>query len=84
MSEQVQRERVCSTGLASRVGAFLRKRREYLGLTIDDVGRDALIHPSNVARYERGDGCTSLDRYQRMAKALGFRLFEVIRHAERE
>ena len=40
-------------------------------MTIDDVQRETGINRSNVAKYERGDGETSLARYEQLADAVG-------------
>lgn len=60
--------------VAKRAGRKLRALREGRGLSLADVEARTGMDRSNIARYERGEGATSLDRYEDLAKFYGLDL----------
>jgi DNA-binding XRE family transcriptional regulator len=54
--------------------ALLRRRREELGYTQEQVAQKAGIPQSSIARLENGGAIPRLDTVYRVARALGMRL----------
>lgn len=61
-----------------KVGALVRSRREHLGLTQEELGEAAGMHPSFIGQIERGVKRCSLQTLVRLAGALGVRLGDLI------
>ena len=68
--------------LSRRFGSVVRAKREAAGLSQEKLAEKAGIHPTYVGLLERGLRNSSLDVAERIAKALGFRLSDLIRGAE--
>jgi transcriptional regulator with XRE-family HTH domain len=49
----------------------LKKTREYLGLSQEDLADAADLHRTYVGSVERGERNISIDNIERLAKALG-------------
>ncbi|WP_083855907.1 helix-turn-helix domain-containing protein [Reyranella massiliensis] len=60
------------------VGWNLRRLRVSKLLTIEDLADAADSHPVYLARLERGEVNVSVDRLERLSKALGIRLADLV------
>ncbi|MFA6002947.1 MAG: helix-turn-helix transcriptional regulator [Elusimicrobiota bacterium] len=61
-----------------KVGVLVRARREHLGLTQEELGEAAGMHPSFIGQIERGVKRSSLQTLARLAGALGVGLGDLI------
>ncbi len=64
------------------LGDRIRSRRLELGITAQQLARDAELSPAQMSQIERGNSDPSLDALRRIARALGTPLFDLF--AERE
>ena len=67
--------------IRERFGDAVRKRREELGLTQEDLAEKAAIHRTYLSDIERGSRNVSLINIERLAAALGMHiseLFEIV------
>lgn len=71
------------TSLQQRFGKVLRRRREAIGLSQEALASQAGLHRNYVGLLERGQRMPSLLVIQRLAKALGSLMAEVVGEIER-
>ena len=78
--------RVAEPGLAIGVafGRAVRRLRAAAGLSEEQLGTRAGLAPVRVAALEHGEGQVSLALVERLAGALGLRVWELLREMERE
>jgi transcriptional regulator with XRE-family HTH domain len=69
--------------IRERFGDAVRKRREDLGLTQEDLAGRAGIHRTYLSDVERGSRNVSLVNIERLAAALSLRPSELFQLAER-
>lgn len=60
------------------VGWNLRRLRTARGLTIEELGDQAMLDPSSVARIERGTANPGIMTIEKLAAALGVPLVEFV------
>ncbi len=60
------------------IGRTLRKRRKHLGLTLNDLGAKARIHPTAISRVELGERKATADLLIKLAPALTFSRLELL------
>ena len=63
--------------IRERFGDAIRRRREELGLTQEDLAHKARIHRTYLSDVERGMRNLSLINIERLAEALSIRLSEL-------
>lgn len=69
-------------GLSLAFGKLLKKHRLILKLSQEALAEKADVHPTYIGLLERGLRTPGLDVAQRIAKALGKNLSEIIAEAE--
>lgn len=69
--------------MLDRFGLAVRARRESLGMTRDEVGDRAGIHPKYIGDIERGEVNPTLLTLQRVADGLGTPLPDLLADARR-
>ena len=69
--------------IRERFGDAVRKRREELGLTQEDLAGRAGIHRTYLSDVERGSRNISLANIERLAAALSLRISELFQLVER-
>ena len=74
MSEPGAAASYADARLAYRLGQAVREMREARGWTQTDLGRDAGMTQSAVARFEAGGTTPTLPILERFARALGVQL----------
>ena len=74
MNEPGAAESYAEAGLAYRLGQAVREMRGARGWTQTDLGRDAGMTQSAVARFEAGGTTPTLPILERFARALGVEL----------
>jgi len=57
----------------------LRRARERLGLTQEEVGRRSGVHPTEVSRIEAGKRDPRVSTVERLAQAVEMSLSELLR-----
>ena len=62
----------------AKVGSCVRQRRSSLGMTLEELGERAGLHPSYVGQIERGIKKCSVKTLARLASALGVRLGQLL------
>jgi transcriptional regulator with XRE-family HTH domain len=62
----------------AKIGFHVRERRLYLGMTQEELGERADLHPSYVGQIERGIKKSSLKTLALLADALGASLGELL------
>lgn len=70
------------SNLQTAVGATIRRRREALGLSQEALADLVGIHRTYVGSVERGERNISLQNLVLIARALQWRLSELIKRAE--
>ena len=60
------------------VGAAIREERKRARLTQERLAERAGLHPNYLGRIERGEEHVSLNALQRIAKALGVRVRDLV------
>jgi transcriptional regulator with XRE-family HTH domain len=58
-------------GVCGDLGRNLRRARERLELTQEEVGQRSGVHPTEVSRIEAGKRDPRISTVERLAKALG-------------
>ena len=66
---------------SKKVGATIRKRREALGLSQEDLAEGASVHRNYIGAVERGESNPSLVKLGKIAKALGLKTSELLKEA---
>lgn len=72
------------TALRLRLGAAIRKVRIDSGLSQEALASKAKLHRTTMSEIERGRSNVSIDIGERIARALGIRLSELLAEAERQ
>jgi transcriptional regulator with XRE-family HTH domain len=52
-------------------GQSLRRKREQLGISQEDLGEKARLHRTYIGSVERGERNVSIDNMERLAAAIG-------------
>lgn len=68
--------------ISKAFGKIVKERRIALGLTQESLAEKAGLHPTHIGLIERGRRNPSLDVADKVAKALGEKLSNLIREAE--
>ena len=66
-------------GPSAATGSRVRELRERLGASTRALGECAGVHPSHLARIERGEANPRLDTLARLASALGTSIADLVR-----
>ena len=61
-----------------RLGAKIRELRKNMGISQEELGFRAGIHPNYVGSVERGERNIAVDNTHRIAKALGVTVEELM------
>jgi transcriptional regulator with XRE-family HTH domain len=61
------------------LGENLRRAREGLGLTQEEVGHRSGVHPTEVSRIEAGKRDPRVSTVERLAKAIGVPASDLLR-----
>lgn len=69
-----------STSARFRFATNLRTARKAAKLTQERVGELAELHPTYVGSVERGERNVSIDNMERLARAVGCDVLELLRH----
>lgn len=69
--------------LRKRLGTAIRRVRVDGGISQEVLAQRAKLHRTTMSEIERGVSNVSIDAGERIAKALGVRLSELIAEAER-
>ncbi len=69
--------------LQTRLGRVIRQLREAAGYSQEGFADEVGVHRTYMGAVERGEVNISLRNIVRIAKALGLRVSELIRRAER-
>ena len=64
-------------------GINLRRHREELRLSQEDLAEKADLHRTYIGSVERGERNVSIDNMERLAAALGVALPELLRESKR-
>jgi transcriptional regulator with XRE-family HTH domain len=64
------------------LAAVIRSRRRQAGLTINDLAKRAGMHPTYLARIERGTNNPTVAKVIAIAAALGVKLSDLVLEAE--
>lgn len=68
--------------LSSAFAKAVRRKREACELTQEVLAHRARLHPTYVGLIERGKRRPTIEVAQRLAKALGLKLSDLVRDAE--
>ena len=68
--------------LRKRLGTAIRRVRVAGGLSQEALARKAKLHRTTMSEIERGISNVSIDAGDRIARALGIRLSELLAEAE--
>lgn len=68
--------------LATRIGRTIREQREATGISQERFAANIGRHRTFMGSLERGETNPSLDTLERVAKALGMPLWQLVRMAE--
>lgn len=71
------------TSLSNRVGRTIRKRREALNISQDDVARHLKMHRTYYGAIERGQKNLRIRTLQRICAVLKMHLWELMRDADK-
>ena len=74
---------MAATALQKRFGKVVRRHREHLGVSQEELAYRANIHRTYVSMVERGIGNPTLSVIADLAKALETTLTELARDVER-
>jgi transcriptional regulator with XRE-family HTH domain len=69
--------------VAERFGRTVRTKRESVGVSQEDLADRAGLHRTYVSLIERGRRTASIAVVERLAKALGTSMAELMKDAER-
>jgi transcriptional regulator with XRE-family HTH domain len=72
------------TALRLRLGSAIRKLRMDIGISQEALAGRAKLHRTTMSEIERGRSNVSIDIGERIARALGVRLSELLAEAERQ
>jgi transcriptional regulator with XRE-family HTH domain len=72
------------TALRLRLGSAIRKLRMDAGISQEALAGRAKLHRTTMSEIERGRSNVSIDIAERIARALGVRLSELLAEAERQ
>lgn len=67
----------------SAVGVAVRKRREQLGLSQEELAERASIHRTYVGSVERGERNITIVSLAKLAQALGMAPSDILKEAEK-
>lgn len=59
-------------------GHSLRRRREHLGISQEDLAEEAGLHRTYIGSVERGERNVSIDNMERLAAAVGATIQELL------
>jgi transcriptional regulator with XRE-family HTH domain len=76
------RKRRGKPDIRERFGDAVRRRREELGLTQEDLAEKAMIHRTYLSDVERGTRNLSLVNIERLAQSLALKMSELFAHVE--
>jgi transcriptional regulator with XRE-family HTH domain len=74
---------VSRQGLSTTFGPLVKKHRLAKKLSQEALAERADVHPTYIGRLERGKRTPGLDVAERIAKALGMKLSQLILESER-
>jgi transcriptional regulator with XRE-family HTH domain len=61
------------------LGQAIQEQRKAAGLTQEQLGEKAELHPNYIGEIERGEKAVSIDSLLKIAHALKVRAFELMR-----
>jgi transcriptional regulator with XRE-family HTH domain len=61
------------------LGENLRRARQHLGMTQEEVGHRSGVHPTEVSRIEAGKRDPRVSTVERLAKAVGISPSDLLR-----
>ena len=70
-------------GLSSSFGPLVKKHRLAKKLSQEALAEKADVHPTYIGLLERGQRTPGIDVAERIAKAIGMKLSQMIAEAER-
>jgi transcriptional regulator with XRE-family HTH domain len=70
--------------LRKRLGTAIRKIRSGANLSQEALAQRARLHRTTMSEIERGISNVSIDAAERIAKALGVKLSQLLAEAEKE
>ena len=62
-----------------RFGLVLRRARESIGMSQEELGEKAELHRTYIGQVERGERNISIDNMEKLADAVGLPLWEMLR-----
>lgn len=77
-SMPTRKARIEHAEVVRRFGARLRELRSSRGFTQEQLAEKAQVTPSYVGRLERGGAAPGIDLVERLAKALGVKVAELL------